>query len=232
MALTYGPTIPGVTTGLTFYIDAAKTQSYAGGTAWNNMIKGAPDCILTNSPTFNNTPPSTNFSFDGSNDYVEILGGYYAVTLGNGNAAWTVNAWTKTTTTVNSLGAGSILSNSSGGPVYSMMGVNSGKIVYWTYQNDAWSQKLGSTTVNDGNWHMLTWVNFANSTMAMYVDGVLDTNVANSTSGNNNPIDRIGGSWAAIYNGSIATVSIYKGTALTAAQVLQNYNSLKSRFGL
>lgn len=68
--------------------------------------------------------------------------------------------------------------------------------------------------------------------MDMYVDGVLDASVANSTSGNNNPVDRIGGSWAGYYNGNIAALSIYKGTALTAAQVKQNYNALKSRFGL
>ena len=233
MALIYGPIIPGYTNGLTFYIDAVKPQSYPGtGTSWVNMIKGAPDCLLVNGPVFNNTPPSSNFTFDGSNDYVQINGGTSAITLSNGNIAWTVNAWIKTSTTVNDLGAGSILSNSSGGPVYSMMGVNNGRIVYWTYQNDAWSQKLGSATVNDNVWHMLTWVNYSNYTMDMYVDGILDTSVANSTSGNNNPVDRIGGSWSAVYNGSIATLSIYKGTSLTAAQVLQNYNALKSRFGL
>jgi hypothetical protein len=233
MALVYGPTIPGYTNGLTFYIDAVKPQSYpGGGTSWINMINGAPNCTLTNGPVFNNTPPSSNFTFDGSNDYVEIIGGTSAITLGNGNAAWTVNAWVKTTTAVNSLGLGSILSNSSGGPVYSMMGINANKIVYWTYQNDAWAQKLGSTTVNNGAWHMLTWVNYTNYTMDMYVDGALDANVANSTSGNNNPVDRIAGSWAGYYNGSLAALSIYKGTALIAAQVLQNYNALKSRFGL
>jgi hypothetical protein len=68
--------------------------------------------------------------------------------------------------------------------------------------------------------------------MDMYVDGVLDANVANSTSGNNNPVDTIAGSWAGVYAGSIATLSIYKGTALTASQISQNYNALKSRFGL
>ena len=230
MALVYGPIIPGVTNGLTFYIDAIKPKSYLGtGDSWYNLIYNAPTCILKNGPTFNNTPPSTNFTFDGTNDYVEILGGTSAITLGNGNLAWTVSVWTKTSTTVNSLGLGSILSNSSGGPVYSMMGVNANKIVYWTYQ-DGWSQKLGSTTVNNNAWHMLTWVNYTNYTMDMYVDGILDASVANSTSGNNNPVDRIAGSWAGYYNGSIAALSMYRGTALTAVQVLQNYNALKSRF--
>ena len=125
------------------------------------------------------------YSFNGSSNYVTIPN----TQLGNGNLPWTVSCWMKTTTTVNALGLGSVLSNASGGPVYSMMGVNSGKIVYWTYQSSAWAQKLGvGKTVNDDVWHMLTWVNYSNSTMDMYVDGVLDSNVANSTSGNNNPV--------------------------------------------
>jgi hypothetical protein len=186
--------------------------------------------------TGNNTITATSltyasdgtFSFNGSSDYFTIPN----TTLGNGNVAWTVSCWMKTTTTTNSLGQGSVLSNISGGPVYSMMGVNNGKIVYWTYQNSNWAQKLGvGKTVNDGNWHMLTWVNYTNSTMDMYVDGVIDSNVANSTSGNNNPVDVIGRSWAGYFPGSIATLSRYT-SSLTATEVQQNFNALRGRYGL
>jgi hypothetical protein len=168
------------------------------------------------------------FSFNGSSNYLSIPN----TTLGNGNIPWTVSSWVKTTTTANELGHGSVLSNISSGPVYSMMGVNNGKIVYWTYQSDAWAKKLGvGKTVNDGNWHMLTWVNYANYTMDMYVDGMLDSNVANSTSGNNNPVDVIGRSWSAYFPGSIGSLTRYT-RALTAAEVQQNFNALRGRYGL
>jgi hypothetical protein len=181
--------------------------------------------IIPSSLTYN---ADGTFSFNGSSNYITIQN----TTLGNGNIPWTVSAWMKTTTTANTLGNGSILSNSSGGPVYSMMGVNSGKIVYWTYQNSAWTQKLGvGKTVNDGNWHMLTWVNYNNNTMDMYVDGLLDSNVPNSTSGNNNPVDRIGGSWNALFAGSISTLSRYD-RALSAAEVQQNFQALRGRYGI
>jgi hypothetical protein len=111
-----------------------------------------------------------------------------------------------------------------------MLGVNSGKIVYWTYQG-GWVQKLGVRTVNDNNWHMLTWVNYSNNTMDMYVDGILDVNVANSTSGNNNPVDVIGRSWAGYFPGSIATVSRYT-RSLSAAEVQQNFQALRGRYGI
>jgi hypothetical protein len=184
--------------------------------------------------TNNNTITATSltyasdgtFSFNGSN-FITIPN----TTLGNGTTPWTVSAWVKTTTTTNDLGNGSVMSNSSGGPVYSMMGVNSGRIVYWTYQSSAWAQKLGVRTVNDNNWHMLTWINYDNNTMDMYVDGTLDANVANSTSGNNNPVDRIGGSWSAQFVGSIASVSRYT-RALTATEVRQNFNAVRTRYGV
>ena len=65
----------------------------------------------------------------------------------------------------------------------------------------------------------------------MYVDGVLDSTVANSTSGNNNPVDRIGGSWAAQFVGSIASVSRYT-RALSSTEVFQNFNALRGRYGV
>ncbi len=171
---------------------------------------------------------NNTFSFNGTTDNLTIP----TISLGNGNLPWTASAWVKTTTNASTLGTGAIMSNQSGGPVYSAMCVNSGKIAYWTYQNSAWSQKLGvGPNVNDNVWHMLTWVNNSNSTMAMYVDGVLDSNVANSTSGNNNPIDMIGSSWAAKFPGSIGSIQVYN-VALTADQVAQNFAAYRGRYGI
>ena len=171
---------------------------------------------------------NNTFSFNGTTDNLTIP----TISLGNGNLPWTASAWVRTTTNASTLGTGAIMSNQSGGPVYSVMCVNSGKIAYWTYQNSAWSQKLGvGPNVNDNAWHMLTWVNNSNSTMAMYVDGVLDSNVANSTSGNNNPIDMIGSSWAARFAGSIGSLQVYN-VALTADQVAQNFAAYRGRYGI
>jgi hypothetical protein len=208
-----------VTSGITLNLDAGYVASYPRVyTTWSDMSGNYNTGNLINGPSYN-TDAGGSLVFDGVDDYVSIS----TITLGNGNISWTINAWIKTTTTVNGLGQGSVISNSSGGPVYSMLGVNGGKIVYWTYQNSAWAQKLGVTTINDDNWHMLTWVNYNNYTMDMYVDGVLDTSVANSTSGNNNPLDMIGGSWAARYSGRISNLLIYQNKSLTPQEVLQNY---------
>ena len=226
MALAHSPRI--VTNGLVLALDAGNAKSYPGsGTTWTDLSGRGNNGTLVNGPTYDSSNGGS-IVFDGSNDFVSIPN----TTLGNGNLPWTVSAWVKTTTLATTLGAGSVISNQSGGPVYSMMGVNSGKIVYWTYQNNDWAQKLGvGTTVNDGGWHLLTWVNYNNYTMDMYVDGVFDSNVANSTSGNQNPVDRIGGSWNGYFPGSINALSIYN-RALTALEVKQIFVALKGRFGL
>jgi hypothetical protein len=188
-------------------------------------ISGSNRIITANSLTY---ASDGTISFNGTTNNLTIP----TISLGNGNLPWTVSAWVRTTTNASALGHGSVMSNQSGGPVYSMMGVNSGKIVYWTYQNSAWAQKLGvGPNVNDNVWHMLTWVNNSNNTMAMYVDGVLDSNVADSTSGNNNPIDMIGSSWSAKFAGSIGSIQVYN-VALTAAQVAQNFAAYRTRYSV
>jgi hypothetical protein len=219
-----------VQNGLVLNLDAGVSDSYPGsGNTWTDLSGNGNNGTLTNmSATPLDSGNGGSLVFDGVDDYVSIPN----ITMGNGNIAWTISAWIKTTTNVNGLGQGSIISNASSGPVYSMSGVNNGKIVYWTYQNSAWSQKLGVSTVNDGNWHMLTWVNYNNSTMDMYVDGVIDANVANSTSGNNNPLNRVGGSWSGRYTGNISILYIHKNKSFTASEILQNYNATRGRFGI
>jgi hypothetical protein len=213
---------------VTFSLSSGKVLPFVAGTRSNTQALRdltGQNTITATSLTY---ASDGTFSFNGSADYITIPN----TTLGNGNSEWTVSCWMKTTTTTNDLGQGSILSNQSGGPVYSMLGVNNGKIGYWTNQNNPWAQKLGTgKTVNDGNWHMLTWVNYSNYIMDMYVDGLLDSNVANSTSGNNNPVDRIGGSWAGYFPGSIASLMRYT-RALSSNEVLQNFASQRGLYGI
>jgi hypothetical protein len=216
-----------VVDGLILAFEAGTPRSYPGsGTIWYDLSKNSRNGTLNNGVGYS-TSNSGYLIFDGSNDSVTTP----TINLGNGNIAWTVTAWVRTSTTANSLGQGSVLSNSSGGPVYSMMGINNGKIVYWTYQNSDWAKKLGvGTTVNNNAWHFLAWSNHSNYTMDMYVDGALDSNVGNSTSGNNNPVNMIGASWAGYLPGDIAQIYIYD-RDLSTSQILQNFNAQKSRFG-
>lgn len=169
------------------------------------------------------------FNFDGVDDGITIP----TINLGNGNVDWAVNCWLRTTSTATTLGTNPVLSNSSGGPVYSCLAINGGKVTYWTYQAGAWAQK-GSihTAINDGSWHMCTWVNFgASVTMAMYLDGVAVSTVLDSTSGNNNPVNVIGSSWAGKFLGAISQLSIFN-RQLAPEEIKAMYIASRGRFGV
>jgi hypothetical protein len=209
--------------------DASDPDSYPGtGTIFRNLANTVNNGTIVNLPIFERAAPSNGrFVFNGSSTFISTN----TFSLGNGNIAWTLSAWINTTTTADALGAGAIASNASGGPVYSSIGVNAGKISYWTYEG-AWVRRIGNITVNDGRWHLLTWVNYTNSTMTMYVDGRMDVDNQRSVSGNNNPIDRFGGSWTGIFDGRISSITINLNRFLTSSEVLQTFNATRWRFGV
>jgi hypothetical protein len=216
-----------INSNLLYHWDANITASYPGsGTSWFSLTNNSRTASLNNGPTYNNSSNGGFITFDGANDSAT----FSTFTLGNGNLPWTVCAWVRTTTTVDGLGAGSVLSNSSGGPVYSVMGVNVGKMIYWTYSG-GWFRLTGSATVNNNKWNFLCWAQKDNYYMDMYVNGVIDLSNGYSASGNNNPIDIMGASWAGYFSGSIGSVMVYNST-LSSSQILQNYNATRHRFGV
>lgn len=213
--------------GLLFHWNANIMASYPGsGTSWFSLTPNTRTATLNNGPIYNNSTNGGFITFDGANDSATFT----TFTLGNGDLPWTIMAWVRTTTGVDGLGQGSILSNSSGGPVYAALSINLGKITYWTYEN-GWFRIVGATNVSNNRWNLLCWVQKNNNYMDMYVNGVIDFSNGYSRSGNNNPIDIMGASWAAPFNGSIGSVMVYN-TTLSAAQILQNYNSTRHRFGV
>jgi hypothetical protein len=68
MAFSYSPKI--VTDGLVLYLDAANQYSYvSGSTSWNDISRGGNNGTLTNGPTYNSANGGS-IVFDGVNDYV------------------------------------------------------------------------------------------------------------------------------------------------------------------
>jgi hypothetical protein len=70
--------------------------------------------------------------------------------------------------------------------------------------------------------------------VAVYLNGEPDYTgtYASYTTQTMATLGRHGASPAYSYDGNISSVLIYDGKSLTAAEVKQNYNAIKSRFGL
>jgi hypothetical protein len=219
---------PIVTSGLTYMWDAGNLVSYEPGSVTTYNLAGSKYATLTNGVGFN-TANGGHWTFDGSDDAIFIEGSLYSFSL-NQNVNWTVNAWIKTTTTAAVEYGGGILSNSNGGPVYSNLQVNNGRIAY-THYNNSWQTHRGLKTVNDNKWHLLTWANIGNGNMNLYVDGVFDSTIDAQLS-SSNAIDVIGRSWAgSSFDGSIASVQINYIT-MDSDQVKENFSAQRNRFGI
>lgn len=218
MAFNYSPKI--VTDGLILYLDAANTKSYPGsGTVWTDLSRSGNNGTLTNGPTFNNENGGS-IVFDGSNDYVVIPGNtepFSSLTV------YSIGLWLKASYT--------------GNKVIIEKGAN----VKMMFQPDTTTSRLFygdlkaySTTVSNilnGTWNYYSIIQ--DSTNAkFYVNGVLlNTSSAGNVAANSSNIVLMSRSGLFAQSGNISLLKIYN-RVLTATEILQNYNSTKSRFNL
>jgi hypothetical protein len=142
-------------------------------------------------------------SFDGVNDIVNIT------TLGNfGKGDFTFELQAKTSKPTNQR----LLSNRSinCGSDFIGLGMSEGKfaveLYYGTYTN-----LIGTTTVNDGQWHHLV-VTRTSGLVQIYVDGVFEGSITNTSNMNNTNAFQIGGSSGCVdyFLGNIDNVSVWK----------------------
>ena len=225
--------------GLVLALDAASPRSYPGsGTTWFDLVN-SNNGTLTNGPTFNSGNEGY-FSFDGTNDYVN--GPATNSVIGDNRATITLSAWVKITGTsaaylfnckrsdsFSTLVGLTANYNTSGGGSPGLLGalvrrVDNSTHTWYAYDGDY---------DNDGIWHNVVFT-ATGTTNVLYIDGISRStnNLGMQTvSGNTGPIT-VGSfgnsSWT---NGNIACVKLYT-RDLSADEVLQNYNALKSRFGL
>lgn len=242
MAFNYSPKI--VTDGLVLYLDAANPNSYvSGSTTWRDVSRGGNNGTLTNGPTFNSSNGG-NIVFDGVNDYVNSN---YKPVLTPGSS-YSHAFWFRTTSaTVGDGGSNRLIGardgTKTGSPLIeaSVNLFNNNTLVFLVRGVDNIRRDLEVTNipVNDGVWRHFHCQILSNGHTQIYLNGVL---VGQNTAGVNTNIDlsnqflaicarNLEGNISAYFNGNIANVQIYN-RALTAQEVLQNYNATKTRFGL
>ena len=220
-----------VTDGLVFYVDAGNEDSYPGSaTTWSDLI-GSNDGTLTNGPVYSSSNAGF-LDFDGTDDYVahsDIGASDWPVTL----SAWVKFDVNNVAQTVVSQADTSAI-NQMFGCATQMTGSNMLATV-WTYSASyGYKDARGTTPLATGTWYHLTAVFESNTSKKIYLNGNLEATLTDSTTFptgiDNLNIARFGRSTPGGYvNGQIACAMAYN-KALSASEILQNYNALKNRF--
>jgi hypothetical protein len=246
-SLNVGPFTPSVaaasivTTNLTHQFDAGNVSSYGGsGNIWTNL-SGPNNLALVNTPTFVSNGAASRFVLDGVDDFMSgsgyltgsaakshtfnlIMSIYqfpsFATTyrfFGDNNSptSYRMGQWTSTS------GPGDIqftigTPNSPGSPydVFPGQFISQSQLGMFTFvsSNTSVAFYLNGTFLGQDTTNTFTDASFTNPTRTYFLGA------ANGTP--SNPISM-----------SIAHVMWYS-ASLSAADVLQNYNALKSRYGI
>lgn len=225
-----------VMTGMVLWLDAGDTDSYPGtGTTWTDLAGTANNFTLFNTPTWNS---AGYFDFDrASNEYAAVTHtSALKPTAGLTTEQW-LNAddWTAGTPSAPHT---ALSCTQAGGYAHYIW---ESTFVSYVYTGGAYRVPTADLTDFTGWHHFAT--TFDGRYTKLYVDGDLKSTIdAGSTTTISYDPDNdicIGAEAGTLstpsanfyWDGKIATTAIYN-RALSASEVLKNYNSDKSRFGL
>ena len=246
MSFHYSPKI--ITEGLVLYLDAANTRSYvSGSTTWNDISRSGNNGTLINGPTFN-SGNGGSIVFDGVNDY--YLGNFSSIinnTTTGTSPIFTISNWiflTANSGIIDGLGRVSPSEAQSwahyyrytnpSGPTINFNKVNSGISNIRTFQ--VVSQ---ANVILPNRWNNIVTI-YNSGTVLFYLNGSQITNSITANDGSSTIVNNYFslifgksnlGSGGEPLNGRIANYIIYN-RALSASEVLQNFNATKTRFGL
>jgi hypothetical protein len=223
-----------VTSGLIVHLDAGNTASYpsTGGTTWNDISGNNNNGTLVNGVGYN-AANGGSLVFDGVNDFVRV-GPIPSTGTSTASVSW--GLWVYPTSI-----SGNIMSMSSSNPAggWNMPPIAAtdqkfrGKIWPNNYLNSAANYSLNT-------WYYLVLVfDYTATTQRFYVNGILQSSQANisyGASGSDNFMflgqSNPGADNTGMFTGRIAIFQIYGNKALTDAEITQNFNATKARFGL
>ena len=220
MALSHSPRI--ITDGLVLCLDAANRKSYpTTGTTWTDLSGRGNNGTLVNGVGYNGSNGGS-LSFDGVDDVITFASN----NIISGTQNFTVEAIVKSNNTASPdyIFGNYGLSNYNGLELYSYLN----KFRFW-YGAETFS----NSTISPNTWYILVCTRSGNTT-SIYINGILDITGTNPNSITTSLSYRIGNGPdynTEIYSGNISKVSVYN-RALSAAEIKQNYNALKSRYGL
>jgi len=230
----YKNTPPIVTNGLILHLDAGSRQSYvSGSTTWSDLSgnRNSGSLLVSGSGPVSASFDSTNqgsIRFSGTGSYVNC-----GIPL-SFTSSFSLNFYFKTTVT-NTVCVMTGIYSGSGADWFGAIGSDN-KFIF-SFGSPSKVDLSSLSTINDGAWKLASCIydKSINSSF-LYINGILQSSTSAIPSvvtqpGGNLMISKFGDFYTFYFPGSIAVYQIYN-RALSAQEVAQNYNALKSRFGL
>jgi len=211
--------------GLVFYVDAANPKSYTNGSStWDDLTPNKFISTLVNSPSFDNG--------NGGN----IIFNQPSLQYGTGtgptitNSPFTISIWLKTSTISSNSTCLSIGNTGATRQLIHFRFLNSTTSFRFSLFNEDLDVTLSDTSTN--------FTNIVGSLTSDFTQTLYQNSISKSarTAGGyfvGTSVLKIGSypPPSEYFNGNIASVKIYN-RALSADEILQNYNATKGRFGL
>ena len=214
-----------ISNGLVLYLDAAINRSYSGTGLTAYSISGIGSTgTLTNGPTYK-TANSGSFVLDGTNDYI-----YAPVDTTLFTTQATMIIWLKNDVATPPSGQTGISGYFGAGGGNDHYPWENGAAYMSTFRNDRINFITLSASIGRTSAHMLTitadttsWKLYQNTTLITTQSGLSSVYLDYFNIGTS------GGTY--YYQGNIYAFMIYN-RALSADEILQNYNAFKGRYGL
>jgi hypothetical protein len=223
--------------GLVLNLDAGKFYSYSrSGTTWTDLSGNGNTGTLVNGPTYNGANYGS-IAFDGTNDYTSISNNSL---LSFGTNSFTINLWIRRISTSSSTPIITTYNDyNTGYSAYFYAGIYNGVQVYDSgftllASSGNYITSLSAIPITNNEWVNISITRSGNN-ITLYRNGSLYSTASssgNDWSGTGRPT-LIGGGVASTtpLNGNIPQASIYN-RALSAAEVSQNFNATKWRYGI
>jgi hypothetical protein len=226
MSLGHGAGI--VRSGLVLHLDAANRKSYPGaGTMWNDLSTIGNNGSLLNSPTYD----QTYFTFDGVDDTVDCG----AVSqIGSTLTSMSISVWVYPTSSSTRM----ILENGTNYTTntFYLTQENSSYFTFEVYGTN-YDVVYANYVYQLNTWYNLVGIWQSNMRVDLYTNGILTSGTRNGvvqTTVRNGDTNLFVGSRAGssfFYSGRINQPMLYN-RALTAAEISQNFNALRGRYGI
>jgi hypothetical protein len=183
----------------------------------------------------NITYSNSTFTFNGTSSQVNIPDN---AALEPGSGSWTIEAWMK-----NNGSSGTVVGKYGAGGTSSIISyairLGGSNLIRCDYSNGTTAQTTDNYTFNNNAWVQMVYVwDKTNNNIYTYANGVLQqTKAITITGGIYNSSTSLylgsynGGEYPQYFNGQMGIVRIYK-KALSATEVLKNYDASKSLYGV